>query len=55
MYMYTVNVDKVHSEWPDIAYLTPGCPMSIAPVHQFYVIDNILNMWMNSKVNTSEV
>jgi hypothetical protein len=29
---------KVQSQWCVIAYLTPGCPMSIAPVHLYLLL-----------------
>jgi hypothetical protein len=32
------GASKVHSQWPVITYLTPGCLMSIAPAHHLYKI-----------------
>jgi hypothetical protein len=32
------NGTKVHSQWPAIAYLAPGCLISIASVHHFYLL-----------------
>jgi hypothetical protein len=37
-----VHTSIVHSQWPAIAYLTPGCLLSIAPVHHLYLL---LHLW----------
>jgi hypothetical protein len=36
-------VTKVHSQWPVITYLTPGCLIRIAPVHHLYLL---LHLWV---------